>query len=671
MCGFVGVLCADGATDDQVAAVQRMSARLRHRGPDDDGSWHGAMGEAVLGHRRLAILDLTAEGHQPMQSPSGRYVLAFNGEIYNFRGLRSELEAAGARFRGHSDTEVLLRGVEEWGLADTLRRSAGMFALALWDRKSATLQLARDRMGEKPLYYGWSGRSFVFGSELKALRAHPDWRGVIDRDVLALYLRHGYVPAPYSIYRGISKLLPGTIVTVTDPPVGATTEPVPYWSVRDAAERGMATPLRGGDDASVAELENVLGDVVGEQMLSDVPLGAFLSGGVDSSTIVALMQARSSRPVQTFTIGFHEAGFNEAEFAGAVARHLGTDHTELYVTPEEAMAVIPRLASIYDEPFGDSSQIPTCLVAALARRQVTVALSGDGADELFGGYNRYVHAERLWNRAQRLPSGARRALAGALRAVPSTGWDAIFRGAGSVLPAARRVPQPGDRVHKLARLLGVGSAAEMYSEFFSLWSDPSQAIPSTAERGTIIDDPSRWPEVDSHVLRAMFLDQVTYLPDDILVKVDRATMAVSLESRAPFLDHRVVELAWRMPLELKVRGGQGKWALRQVLYRHVPRELIERPKMGFAVPVDRWLRGPLRAWAEELLDAGRLAREGFFAPDVIRRKWLEHLSGAQNWSAQLWPVLMFQAWLDQEVALPAAESMIAGSSPAGTTTLTS
>lgn len=671
MCGFVGVLCADRASGDQVAAVGRMSGRLRHRGPDDEGIWHGAAGEAVLGHRRLAILDLSVEGHQPMESSSGRYVLAFNGEIYNFRELRTELERSGCSFRGHSDTEVLLRGVESWGLEAVLRRAAGMFALALWDRSTATLQLARDRMGEKPLYYGWAGRSFLFGSELKALRAHPEWRGVIDRDVLALYLRHGYVPAPYSIYQGIAKLAPGTMLTLRSPTTGDTPEPSVYWSVRDAAERGAAEPVEGGGEAAVDELATVLGTVVGEQMVADVPLGAFLSGGVDSSAIVALMQERSSRPVRTFTIGFNEAGFNEAEFAKAVAAHLGTDHTELYVTPEEARSVIPRLPAIYDEPFGDSSQIPTCLVAALARQQVTVALSGDGADELFGGYNRYVHAERLWNRAQRLPRAARRGVASALRAVPATGWDALFRAAGAVVPAVRRVPQPGDRVHKLARLLGVTSAAGMYSEFFSLWSDPSQAVPGARERETIIDDPSRWPDVDSHVLRAMFLDQVTYLPDDILVKVDRATMAVSLESRAPFLDHRVVELAWRIPLESKVQGGQGKWALRQLLYRHVPRELIERPKMGFAVPVDRWLRGPLREWAEALLDADRLAREGYFAPAVIGRRWREHLSGSQNWSAQLWPVLMFQAWLDEEVAQSGPLPAVAGDRPAGNITFTS
>lgn len=671
MCGFVGVLCAGDASGDQAAAVRRMSERLRHRGPDDEGLWHGAAGEAVLGHRRLAILDLSVEGHQPMESSSGRYVLAFNGEVYNFLQLRSELERSGCSFRGHSDTEVLLRGVESWGLEAVLRRAAGMFALALWDRSTATLQLARDRMGEKPLYYGWAGRSFLFGSELKALRAHPEWRGVIDRDVLALYLRHGYVPAPYSIYQGIAKLAPGTIVTLRAPMPGAEPETTTYWSVREAAELGAARPLEGRAEVAVDELATVLDAVVGEQMVADVPLGAFLSGGVDSSAVVALMQTRSARPVRTFTIGFHESGFNEAEFAKAVAAHLGTDHTELYVTPEEARSVIPRLPAIYDEPFGDSSQIPTCLVAALARRQVTVALSGDGADELFGGYNRYVHAERLWGRAQSLPAFVRRGLASGLRSVPAAGWDTLFRRAGAVIPRVRRVPQPGDRVHKLARLLGVTSAAGMYSEFFSLWSDPSEAVPGARESETIVNDPSRWPELESHVLRSMFLDQVTYLPDDILVKVDRATMAVSLESRAPFLDHRVVELAWRMPLEFKIRGGQGKWALRQLLYRHVPRELIERPKMGFAVPVDRWLRGPLREWAESLLEPGRLAREGFFAPDVIGRRWREHLSGARNWSAQLWPVLMFQAWLDEEVAQAGPSAAVAGDRPAGNITLTS
>lgn len=617
-----------------------------------------------MGHRRLAIVDLTPEGHQPMRSEDGRFVLSFNGEIYNFRRLRAELEVAGVRFRGRSDTEVLLRGVMEWGLAATLSKAVGMFSLALWDRDTGALRLARDRMGEKPLYYGWIGGTFLFASELKALRRYPAWRGKIDRRVLPLYLRHGYVPAPFSIYEGIRKLTPGTVLTVSGSAPGRMPEPVPFWSLRDVAGRGAAGPATGDGKAALNELEGVLGEVISEQMMADVSLGAFLSGGVDSSTVVALMQARSARPVRTFTIGFHEAGYDEAGFAREVARHIGTDHTELYVTPAEAMEVIPRLASIYDEPFGDSSQIPTYLVARLARQQVAVALSGDGADELFGGYNRYVHAERLWRRAQRLPASARAGLSGVLRSVPTTRWDAAFRAAGVLVPAARRVPQPGDRVHKLGRLLRVRSAGEMYSEFFSLWSDTSEVVPGVCPHTTVVDDPGQWPDLDSHVLRSMFLDQITYLPDDILVKVDRATMAVSLESRAPFLDHRVVELSWRLPMELKIRGGVGKWALREVLYRHVPRTLIERPKMGFAVPVDRWLRAPLREWAEGLLDRGRLSAEGFFDAEVLQRRWREHLSGAQNWSAQLWPVLMFQAWLDDQRrvqdVVPATLSAAAG-----------
>ena len=650
MCGMTGFWQRHGGAQDALLAQARaMSARLSHRGPDDSGEWCDEAVGVALAQRRLSILDLSPAGHQPMHSADGRYVIVFNGEIYNHLALRERLRAehVAPPWRGHADTETLLACFAAWGVERTVQASVGMFAFALWDRQQRTLTLSRDRMGEKPLYYGWQGDTLLFGSELKALKAHAAFRADIDRGALALLLRHDCVPAPHAIYRGVAKLRPGHLLRISaDTPREA--QPVPYWRYNDAVSAGLREPLIATDAAATDALEAQLGASVDAQMLSDVPLGAFLSGGIDSSTIVALMQARSARPVKTFTIGFDENGYDEAVHAKAVARHLGTEHTELYVRPEDALAVIPRLPGIFCEPFGDSSQIPTFLISQLTRRAVTVALSGDGGDELFGGYNRYLGARTTWEKAQRLPPPARRAAAAALHAVAPATWDRWFQRIGPLLPKRWQLATPGDKAQKLADVLTLSSGQAYFLNLASQWQDPARVVLGAQEPPTLLTMPDAWPPTDNLAQWMMAMDAQTYLPDDILVKVDRAAMANSLETRVPMLDHRVVELAWRLPLQQKIRHGQGKWLLRQVLYRHVPKELIERPKMGFGIPLDSWLRGPLRDWAETLLDESRLRHEGFFQPDAIRRKWTEHLSGRRNWQHQLWTVLMFQAWLEQE-----------------------
>lgn len=646
MCGLTG-----GWSRQRFMALQdalpRMTAAIAHRGPDDDGHWFDAEAGIALGHRRLAIVDLSPAGHQPMASASGRWVIAFNGEIYNHLDLRGELEAAGSAppWRGHSDTETLLAAVEAWGVQRTLERSSGMFAFAIWDREERALWLARDRFGEKPLYYGWNRGVFLFGSELKALRAFPGFDAPVDRQALALYLRHNAVPAPFSIHQGICKLLPGHWLRLgtQDLEEGRLPEPIAYWSAAEQAHAGRADPFAGSEAEAADELERLLRDAVGRQMMADVPLGAFLSGGIDSSVVVAMMQAQSARPVRTFSIGFNEAGYNEAEHAAAVARHLGTDHTELYVTSEDALAVIPRLPTMYDEPFADSSQIPTSLVAQLARQHVTVALSGDGGDELFGGYSRYFLASRLWSKISRLPVSIRALAARAISAVPVGAWNRIYHAGAIVLPAEQRWSLPGDKIHKGAAILAKREGEDLYRDLITHWQ------PHSLMHG--IDEPARFGPPRSrnmgNLINYMMLeDACHYMADDILVKVDRAAMACSLETRVPLLDHRVFEFAWRLPLHYKVRGGTGKHLLRQVLYRHVPRSLIDRPKMGFGVPIDSWLRGPLKEWAAELIDPVRLRNDGYFDPEPIARKWKEHQSGVRNWQYHLWDILMFQAWND-------------------------
>ena len=729
-----------------------MAQAIVHRGPDDAGAWVDPQAGIALGFRRLSIVELSAAGHQPMHSASGRYVGTFNGEIYNHMDLRAELEGMDCRaalamtassrhreaagrgdsfiWRGHSDTETLLAAFEAWGVEETLKKTVGMFAIALWDTQTRTLHLARDRFGEKPLYYGWVGSgsntAFVFGSELKALRAYPGFTNPVSREALALYMRFTYVPAPHSIYQNIFKLEPGCVLSINAallqsagsvstapaqpmrPPAtqGALTLQR-WWSLADVVQAGAQNQII--DEAqALAALEQRLKDAVRLQSLADVPLGAFLSGGVDSSTIVALMQQQSGQAVKTFTVGFEEAGFDESPHARAVARHLGTDHSELFVTSAEAQGVIPQLPAMYDEPFADSSQIPTHLVCKAARQQVTVALSGDAGDELFGGYNRYFWGPRIWSRLAWLPYPARQALGAVIRSVPMAGWDALSRPFNAMRPAAQGVARAGDKAHKLAaRLSGVRDLDDLYRSLVSEWQDPAQVVKgygsprcarddglftssrvatvnsesslrggaavnneSSLRGGAadvaihasvgLLDDPLPAHGANQHQLRMMYRDSTTYLPDDILCKVDRAAMAISLETRVPFLDHRVAELAWQLPLHMKIRGNEGKWALRQVLYKYVPRELIERPKAGFGIPVGQWLRGPLRDWAEDLLNEQRLQREGYFHPTPIRTKWREHQSGQRDHTAGLWAVLMFQSWLNNwgqtPIIFPAAGS---------------
>ena len=652
MCGLVGFWSPNKERAQYSALSKLMAEKLGHRGPDDSGEWCDSESGYVVSHRRLSIVDLSTNGHQPMLSASGRWVLAYNGEIYNHLGLRKRLEEKGEApsWRGHSDTETLLACIEAWGIETALKRSVGMFAIALWDREELSLFLARDRMGEKPLYYGWQKDSFLFGSELKALRAHPSFTAAVNRDALALLLRRNCVPAPHSIYQDIFKLMPGHILTISFAPGARSRELVstPYWQLNDAIENGLRDPFAGSESEAIDLLERQLSESIGAQMIADVPLGAFLSGGIDSSTVVALMQAQSNVPVKTYTIGFKEGGYDEAVSAKAVASHLGTEHTELYIQPEDALAVIPSLPSIYCEPFGDSSQIPSFLISQLARQHVAVALSGDAGDELFGGYNRYLMARRVWGKVQKLPLFARKVAAGVLRSLPPSSWDKVFDVIKPVTPRNWQVATPGEKAQKLASVLTLNDGAAYFNQLTSHWNDPVNVVIGAYEPATLLTNSNAWPKVDDFEHWMMAMDAQTYLPDDILVKVDRAAMANSLETRVPMLDHRVVELAWRMPLDLKIREGQGKWLLRQVLYRHVPRELIERPKMGFAIPLDSWLRGPLRNWAESLLAEQRLRSDGYFHPGPIRAMWSEHLSGKRNWQNHLWTVMMFQAWLEEQ-----------------------
>lgn len=642
MCGIAG-FWSNSYYATAVQSLPSALAAIKSRGPDASGQWLDQPAGLGLGHVRLSILDLSEAGAQPMASASGRYVIVFNGEIYNHLAMRANLDTLTQHeWRGHSDTETLLAGIEAWGLKETLRRCIGMFALSVWDTQMQTLQLARDRLGEKPLYYCFQDGQFTFASELKALRKFPGVPSSVDRQALSLLLKHGYIPAPFSIYAGISKILPGQMLTLRlVNGVVSKPEAKSYWSFDQVRAAGWAKPFSGSDTEAVDALDAAIRESVRGQMLADVPLGAFLSGGVDSSMIVGMMQAESAQPVKTFSIGFNEEGYSELAHARAVAEHLKTSHTELVVTPENALAVIAQLPEIYDEPFADVSQIPTYLVSRLAKTKVTVSLSGDGGDELFCGYNRYVWGERVWRKVARLPLSFRRVLASVVLKLPAARWDQLLRLVNGVIPKGQRFKTVGSKLHRLATALGAGNGAAFYEALTSKWLNPERVV-----LGALSVAQSQNLAALS-VEDMMALDTCSYLPDDILVKVDRAAMACSLESRVPLLDHRVVELAWRLPEHMKLRDGQGKWILKQVLDRYVPRALMARPKMGFDVPLDSWLRGPLREWAETLLSADRLRREGYFDVQQVRTKWEEHLSGRSNWQSQLWCVLMFQAWLEK------------------------
>jgi asparagine synthase (glutamine-hydrolysing) len=634
MCGIAGFLELERRSGTQAleAVAGSMAAKLAHRGPDARGVFVDADAGVALAHTRLSIVDLSPAGAQPMVSACGRYVLSYNGEIYSGPELKPQLEALGHKFRGHSDTEIIVEGIAAWGVRATVERLIGMFAFAVFDRKERRLHLVRDRLGIKPLYWGRQNGRIAFASELKAFEALPDWKPEIDHDALASYLRFAYVPSPHSIYRGIGKLAPGTGVSIE---ADGRSEVWPYWSLMDVATRGRAAPLELGDSEAVDALEALLGDAVKRRLVADVPLGAFLSGGIDSSTVAALMRAGSNAPVRTYSIGFAEEGFDEAPHAKAVAAHLGTEHTELYVSPREAEAVIPELPAIYDEPFADSSQIPTFLLSKLTREHVTVALSGDGGDELFAGYNRHRFARLLTG----TPSAARAALACGLGMAGPALWDRLF----GLLPKGQRLPHPSEKIYKAAAMLREGPQGG-YRALVSSWQEPETLVRQGREVQGPAFDESIAAKLPDALDRMQYLDAATYLPDDILTKVDRASMAVALEVRVPLLDHRVVDLVWRLPSRMLLRRGTSKWLLRQVLYRHVPKQLVERPKAGFALPVGQWLRGPLRPWAEELLSETRLAAGGLLNPAPILARWREHLDQRRDWHQSLWTVLMFQAW---------------------------
>ena len=649
MCGIAGFIANSQNKLELKSIAKKMVDMIGHRGPDDTGIWVDESSQVVFGHKRLSILDLSMAGHQPMHSKCCRYSIVFNGEIYNHNHIRNKLQEVNEQlleWNGHSDTETLLAAFESWGIEKTLNECVGMFAFALWDKEAGTLTLARDRLGEKPLYYGWQGNTFMFASELKALKVHPDFTCEIDRNSLTLFLRYNYVPAPYSIYKGISKLPSGSYVqlSINNKELTSVT---PYWSLSEVAFNGQSKPLNCNDDEAVSLLENCLGSAVEEQLISDVPLGAFLSGGIDSSLIVSLMKARSSQPVKTFTIGFDDSDYNEAIYAKAVAKHLGTEHSELYISPQDALDVIPQLPLTYDEPFADSSQIPTFLVAKMASSNVKVALSGDGGDELFGGYNRYIWSRSIRNKTNWMPKSALQILGLSLGKISAPTWDKINNSFSGLLPSQYKVTQMGDKVHKVARQLAVKSDFDLYRGLVSQWQNPADVVIGGHEPDLQIISESSEKMFKDIEHRMMFMDTSTYLPDDILCKVDRASMGVSLEARVPLLNHNVVELAWQMPLHMKIRDGQSKWVLRELLYRHIPKKLIDRPKQGFALPIDAWLRGPLREWAESLLEETRLKNEGFFHPRPIRIAWEEHLKG-NNMHNQLWGILMFQAWLEKE-----------------------
>lgn len=646
MCGIVGFCDRNGR---RTAGTLRQSlggmvSKISHRGPDSAGYWIDESVGLALGHRRLSIMDVSQAGQQPMMSQCERYIITFNGEIYNYRNIRNKIdkEQDGYLWRGSSDTEVILAAISVYGLINAVTEFVGMFAFALWDRVDEVLYLVRDRIGEKPLYYGFSAGVFMFGSELKPLRVHPAWQGEIDRDVLGLYFRNNYVPAPFSIYKNIFKLPQGTYLklNIQNMSSGLLPEPINYWSLLKAAQYGINHPFSGTDEDAISELDKYLKTAISGQMISDVPLGAFLSGGVDSSVVVSLMQAQSTQPIRTFTIGFQDVAYNEATYANAVAKHIGTSHTELCLTPEDCMSIIPELPVLYDEPFADSSQIPTHLVCKLARQNVAVCLSGDGGDEVFLGYNRHIQLARLQRVFKVMPLTVRQLIAASLNNLPASFIELILRG--------KKFGLLADQVQKIASIIDREDPSDMYQLLTQFWEYPSAIVLGSHEKQTLLTDKSLWPDFAEYLHSIMYVEQMTSLPDDMLVKVDRAAMGVSLETRVPFLDHRLIEFSWSLPFKMKYRDGLTKWLLRQILYKYVPSSLIERPKAGFGIPIDVWLKGPLRDWAEELLNERRLRNDGFLNAKILRGKWIEHLEGKKKWQPHLWGVLMFQSWLDQQ-----------------------
>lgn len=649
MCGINGFYSKSSSTFNNV--ILKMNSAISHRGPDTNGTWLDKNSGIVFGHQRLSIIDLSIAGNQPMQSNSGRFILTYNGEVYNHLEIRKELKKNdyNIKWRGNSDTETLLEAINYWGIKIALQKIHGMFAFGLWDKKTHSLILARDRAGEKPLYYGWQGEGknkvFLFGSELKALKIHPEFKGEINRDSIALQLRHNCIPAPYSIYKDIHKLMPGNYLEFKESDLKKNLLPISksYWSYSETAKYQNNNQLSLSEVDIKKDLEKHLKLSVKKQMISDVPLGAFLSGGIDSSTIVALMQSQSSNPVKTFTIGFSENDYDESKYAKKIAKHLGTDHTELYVSSKKAMEVIPKIPSIYDEPFSDSSQIPTFLVSQLAKDHVKVALSGDGGDELFCGYNRYLMSKKFSNMFRFIPLSLRKILASSIQLISSQNWNKIS----NYLPGLNDHVNFGDKIHKGASVLESETIYNYYLMLCSHWKNPNKVVMNCKEPITLLTNFNQELKDFNIQQQMMILDFMTYLPDDILTKVDRAAMACSLETRVPFLDHKLIEYVWKIPHSLKFRNGKGKWILRKILEQYVPKNLTERPKMGFGIPIGIWLQGPLKDWAENLLNEKRLKQEGFFNPKVIRDKWMEHLSGQKNWQYDLWDILMFQAWIDE------------------------
>lgn len=649
MCGITGfwIKNSGSSAESLRKTVKIMSDALVHRGPDDCGIWVDENNGLALGHRRLTVIDLSSAGSQPMKSADGRYIIIYNGEIYNYKEIAERLRSKGVGLRGGSDTEVLLEAISVWGVDDTLQQLVGMFAFAVWDRKKNILVLARDRMGEKPLYYGWVNNGFVFASELKAIKRYPGFSGEIDRDSLSLLQRYSYIPSPYSIYKNIRKLPQASLVEIN---VREKVEKIrTYWDISDKARNGVENIIADDSNAVLSNLHEKLTKTIRGQMISDVPLGAFLSGGLDSSLITALMQECSSKPVKTFTIGFHEAEFDEAIYARQVAQHIGTDHTEIILQASDALSVIPKLPELYDEPFADTSQIPTCLLSSIARNEVTVCLSGDGGDELFGGYNRYLWGDRMRRYMAIMPEPFRRTISALITNVSPRWWDKIYSIIMPLLPDRLGFRNAGNKAHKVANLMLGKGIEESFLDMVSYWRNPNDLVLHSSEPETVFSDTSMRSIFKDYAQRMMYIDQRTYLPDDIMVKVDRASMGVSLETRAPFLDHRLVEFAWKVPVSMKLHKGRGKWLLREMLKKYLPDRLIERPKMGFQPPIGEWLRsGQLRDWGESLLDSNRLKNESFFDSDLVRKCWLEHLTGKKDWTGQLWTVLMFQAWKEAQ-----------------------